>query len=595
MPPFLPLRPPHYLLLPFLLLPFLLLPFLLLPFLLLPYLLLPFLLFLLATTLQGCGGDSQPPSSVAVRAEAPLVLCPGAELATLTTVVYVAPAGADSDSCGDKPATPCASIAKGIARCSVAGCAVAVRHGLYPSTATITLRDAVSVHGSCRFGDEPDHFYRTVIDAAPPAGEPAIAATGINSATALTGVVVIARNETAAGEASIAMRVGASRGLTLGAVTLAAGRGGDGAAGASKPGGPGGGGGSPATLFDLGLGGAACPSSPPPAAGNGGAGRDANRFSIQGAGCGPDCNCAADASGLLPGQLAGQSSGKARGGAAGGNGPLGGNCVGHPSLGPTPGNGGGGLAGEIGDCTALGGPSAVQSTLSGTFVAGRWAAGHGGAGSAGGAGSGGGGGGAGGYSTWVPFIGATESYYGFPGGGGGGGGCGGEGGGGGQQGGASIPLVLVDAGIAGLADGASLVPGPGGSGGAGGAGGAGGPGGVAGNAFNGSKVSRPYVVFPNVAMPGAGGGGGPGGPGGAGAGGAGGNGGPSFGLALLGNSPDPSHDGVYAGTPGAAGAQGPGGANPLLAGNSNSQCRSGDGQNGLPGAGAPANRYTQGS
>jgi hypothetical protein len=570
MPPSLPLRPPQFLLL-------------------------PILFLILATALQGCGGDNPAQPAVAVRAEAPLVACPGAELATLKTVIYVAPGGADSDNCGDKPATPCASIAAGIARCGVAGCAVAVRHGLYPTMATITLRDAVSVHGSCRFGDEPDRFYRTVIAAAPPAGEPAIAATGINSATALTGVVVIARDETGPGEASIALQVGASRGLTLGAVTLAAGRGGDGAAGTGRPGSRGGGGGSPATLFDVGLGGAACPSSPPASGGNGGAGSDANRFSIQGAGCGPDCNCAADPSGLLPGQLAGQSSGNARGGAAGGNGPFGGNCVGHPSLDPTPGNGGSGLAGEIGDCTALGGPSAAEASLPGRFAAGRWVAGQGGAGGTGGAGSGGGGGGAGGYSTWVPFIGATESYYGFPGGGGGGGGCGGEGGGGGQQGGASIPLVLVDASIAGLPDGASLIPGPGGTGGSGGAGGAGGPGGVAGNAFNGSKVSRPYVVFPSVAMPGGGSSGGAGGPGGAGAGGAGGNGGPSFGIALLGSSPEPAHDGIYAGMPGAAGKQGAGGANPLLAGHINSQCRSGDGQNGLPGASAPASRYTQGS
>ncbi len=553
------------------------------------------LFFIIAAALQGCGGDSQPAPRAALRGEVPPASCPNANLASQTTVIHVAPTGVDSDSCGDRQAAPCASIAAGIARCGVAGCAVAVRHGLYPTTASIVLRDAVSVHGSCRFGDEPERFYRTVIDAAPPAGEPAIVAAGMNSGTALTGIVVIARDATAPGEASIAMRVGASRGLTLAAVTLASGRGGDGAAGVGNPGGPGGAGGNPATLFHYGDGGAACPSGPPAGGGKGGAGRDANRFSIQGAGCGPDCACAPESSTLPAGLLAGQPSGKARGGAGGGNGAFGGNCTGHPSADPTPGDGGAGQPGEIGDCAALGGQSAAVAASDGAFASGRWVAGRGGAGAAGGAGSGGGGGGAGGYSTWVPFIGATESYFGFPGGGGGGGGCGGGGGGGGQQGGASIPLVLVDAGIAGLSDGASLIPGPGGNGGTGGTGAAGGPGGMAGSGYNGGKVSRPYVFYPNVAMPGAGAGGGDGGPGGAGAGGAGGNGGPSFGIALLGNSPDPAPGGVYAGTPGAAGKPGAGSANPALAGNLNSQCRSADGQAGLQGASAFAHRYGEGN
>jgi hypothetical protein len=96
-------------------------------------------------------------------------------------------------------------------------------------------------------------------------------------------------------------------------------------------------------------------------------------------------------------------------------------------------------------------------------------------------------------------------------------------------------------------------------------------------------------------MPGAGGGGGNGGAGGAGAGGAGGNGGPSFGIALVGNSPDPAQDGIYAGTPGAGGKQGAGITNPSLAGNLNSQCSSADGQDGLPGASASANRYIEGN
>ena len=364
-----------------------------------PCLSFPCLFFILFAALQGCGGESHPEAASAIRVKAPLSACPGARLAAQTTVIYVAPGGVDSDSCGDTPAAPCASIGAGIARCGVAGCAVAVRHGLYPTTAPIVLRDAVSVHGSCRFGDEAERFYRTVVAAAPPPGEPAIVAAGINSATALTGVVVIASDGTMPGEASVAMRVSASRGLTLAAVTLAAGRGADGAAGAGSPGGPGGAGGSPATPSDIGNGGAACPSAAAALGGMGGTGRDANRFSIQGAGCGPDCACAPAGSGVPPAQLAGQSSGNARGGAAGGNGSFGGNCAGHPAADPTPHDGGPGLTGEIGDCAALGGQSAAEASLPGGFLSGRWVAGRGGAGATGGTGSGGGGGWAGGYST----------------------------------------------------------------------------------------------------------------------------------------------------------------------------------------------------
>jgi hypothetical protein len=96
-------------------------------------------------------------------------------------------------------------------------------------------------------------------------------------------------------------------------------------------------------------------------------------------------------------------------------------------------------------------------------------------------------------------------------------------------------------------------------------------------------------------MPGAGASGGNGGAGGASAGGAGGNGGPSFGVALLGNTPDPGPTGTYAGTPGAPGKHGDGQANPVAPGNVNSQCRSADGQDGLPGIAAPLVRYVEAS
>jgi hypothetical protein len=547
------------------------------------------LLLILTAVLQGCGGDGQAPgAATAVRGEEALASCPGADLAGSKTLVYVATSGADSDSCGDKPATACASIGKGIARCAVAGCAVVVQHGLYSTSASISLRDAVSVHGSCRFGDEPERYYRTVIAAAPAAGMPAIDGAGINSATLLSGIVVLGKNETAAGEASIAMRVRASKGLALQGVTLAAGRGGDGAAGASGNGGPGGAGRAPDSQNSVGYGGQACPANPPPSGGDGGMGRVINQFTVRN--CVFDCDCFAVPPDQQPADTAGKDAGHARGGASSANGSMGGNCSTRPNL--TPGPGGAGLPGEIGDCSAAGGTAALAST--GGFAGGRWLAASGGQGGRGGTGSGGGGGGAGGFSVYIPVVGPIETYPGYAGSGGGGGGCGAPGGQGGQQGGASIALVLIDATLPGVAAGSLLVPGPGGNGGAGGIGGIGGPGGNGAAANNPPKVTRQYG-FINIAMPGFGNAGGNGGDGGASAGGAGGNGGPAIGVALLGNSPDPGPTGAYAGTPGAPGKHGAGQANPVAPGNVNSQCRSADGQEGLPGIAAPLVRYTEAS
>ena len=551
----------------------------------------PRLLSLLALTaaLQGCGGETPSASTAPTRFDEGVTqaVCPNAELAAYTTVVHVATSGTDSDSCGDKPASACASIAKGIARCAVAGCAVLVQHGLYPTAASITLRDAVNVHGSCRFGDEPERHYRTVVAAAPAPGTPAVDASGINSATALSGLVVLGKNETAAGEASIAMRVSASKGLAMTAVTLVSGRGGDGTSGVSRNGGPGGNGGA---ADGFALGGQACPSGQPVVGGNGGAGSSFSNFAFDRPGCFFDCVCTALPSSSTPDTMAGQASGQARGGSGGAAGLFGGACSGRGSRGPAPTDGAVGAAGELGSCSNLGGKADNQSL--GRFVAGRWLAGRGGQGGAGSAGSGGGGGGAGGYSMFIRGIGDFLTYSGFPGGGGGGGGCGAPESTGGQQGGASIPLVMVNASIAGLGTDVSLVPGPGGAGGSAAGGGSGGPGGAGGDPYQGTRISW-AIEGQNVYMPGAGASGGAGGAGGAGAGAAGGNGGPSFGIALIGNSPDPGHGAIYPGMPGAAGRRGVGAANPAIANNLNSGCRSADGEDGLPATTAPVMRFEE--
>jgi hypothetical protein len=188
----------------------------------------------------GGGGDSaQPPApGIRVGAEAPSALCSGADLSKLTSSVYVSTQGADGAGCGQTTKTACQTLQQGIANCAASGCGVIARHGLYPTSATLALRDGVNVYGGCRFDGEADRRYRTVIRANPAPGLPALAASSINSATTVHGLVVIGKDETAgvwgtSHTASIAMTVSDSTGLTLTGSVLSAGKGGDGADGVS--------------------------------------------------------------------------------------------------------------------------------------------------------------------------------------------------------------------------------------------------------------------------------------------------------------------------------------------------------------------------
>jgi hypothetical protein len=176
---------------------------------------------------------------IRVSLGAPQVSCGDADLSRLASRIYVSPTGADTPTCGLAVVSPCASISSGIAACGASGCGVLVRYGLYKNktNATVVLRSGVSVYGGCVF-DGPNRNYRTVIEATPdlPPGTPAISAASINLPTTVHGLVVLGKDETAAGTASIAMTISGSKGLTLVESTLAAGRGGDGATGGSSQG-----------------------------------------------------------------------------------------------------------------------------------------------------------------------------------------------------------------------------------------------------------------------------------------------------------------------------------------------------------------------
>lgn len=535
-----------------------------------------------ACALPACHDDDAP--GLEAQQTKVAALCGAADSSQVPQAVFVSTTGSDDGGCGTSTSRACKSLQQGIAHCATPGCAVFVRHGLYATRATVRLRDGVSVHGSCRFDGEADRQYRTVIDAAPAPGTPAVAADGVNSPTVFDGIVIIGKDESTGGTASIAMAVSHSKGLTLTRSVLVAGRGGDGAPVDPPPAGSaqGGGGGDTSSYSPggQGPGGPSCDAGG--TAGRGGAGSARRQNTVSGCisisfSC--DCN---EAGGLKGSD--GTDSGWVSAGSGGGSGTQGHACWEGVIRQGTGGQGSTGGAGSAGACSSLGGGTSTD--VWGSFQGASWLPGSGGAGGSGDVGSGGGGGGPGGLCTLrTADTGEWFPYWGQPGGGGGAGGCGGPGGPGGQQGGASIGLLLAASSMP--LDPASLaiVGGPGGRGGqgaTGGVGGAGGAGGAGGDA--GSNCSL-YDAIVNIGWGGPGGPGGPGGSGGAGGGGAGGNGGPSVGIVLTGASAEPDAGGVYAGFAGAGGGGGSGGAGGA------DGCSGATGQGGTAGGVAALRKY----
>ena len=188
------------------------------------------------------------------------VACGTANLSGLAQKVYVSPHGLDYAGCGATPSAPCATIQRGIDACGPSGCGVLVRYGRYRTTATINLRNGVDVYGGCVFAPVANPNYRTLIDASPAPGTPAISAASINSPTLVAGIAVVGKEETANGMPSIAMAVTASTGLTLARTMLAAGTGGDGAMGGTDAASAGGGG-QQSFSSSGGAGGPSCPAN----------------------------------------------------------------------------------------------------------------------------------------------------------------------------------------------------------------------------------------------------------------------------------------------------------------------------------------------
>ncbi len=178
--------------------------------------------------IAGCGGGSRSAQPGPLGGASTAASCPGVDAAELSAV-YVSTQGNDAGFCGIPGlGTPCKTIARARSLAESFGYrAIVLRHGLYQTTETIALNNKVGgLYGSCLFDGEPDRKYRTVIQANPAPGTPAITVDGVNAT--VTGLVVIGTDETASG-ASIAMTAG-NASVTLGRTVLVAGTGGPGAA-----------------------------------------------------------------------------------------------------------------------------------------------------------------------------------------------------------------------------------------------------------------------------------------------------------------------------------------------------------------------------
>ena len=159
------------------------------------------------------------------------VRCGNADLSGLANRIYVAPGGADSDSCGSSSegTSACATMDKGISRCSgQKSCGVLVMYGQYTLNATVALKDGINVYGGCLAGQSMAVPVQSLLFA-PANGEPAISADGIKTTgTILQGFRLFGSKALGSGAASVTLKVSNSPRLTVKDSWILAGAGGSG-------------------------------------------------------------------------------------------------------------------------------------------------------------------------------------------------------------------------------------------------------------------------------------------------------------------------------------------------------------------------------
>ena len=465
--------------------------------------------------------------------------------------------GTDNSSCGTGT-SPCKTIQYGINQCPGTDCAVLVAWGAYTPTATIQLKNGVSLLGGYYNGSVGTYQSSVTADTS----YTVFSGKDLTDSIKIYGFILNGAPADADGESTTIVQLENSTGVTLGFSKM---NGSYGAKGKNGIGGTAGNDG-PKGVDATSMFGGSQQYNSQCSSGWGGFGADQGTESVS---CHfPSTSCSCSPFQFKSGQAGPGSTGVGAAGAPAGTSVCY-NCTARDK-GKTPANG---TNGNDGPCGKGG---ATSSQFAGAFSGSTWVPSKGNDGNYGGIGGGGGGGGAGGHCGYCAcYCDHTDYHLGTPGGGGGAGGCGGSGGLGGQQGGASFGIVLVNSTLT-VGDTVSIHGGFGGKGGQGGNGATGGTGGVGGAPYPSNKVCEKGGTGA------AGSYGGTGGKGGFSGGGAGGNGGPVIDVALVGNSSlTGSRIDYYPGQTGSIGTGGTG----------ESSCTDGDGKNGIHGLVAHTHQF----
>ena len=146
------------------------------------------------------------------KANAFEVDCGSSDLSGLSSAVYVAPGGQDSDACGDTHGSACATITQGLSQCEANGCGVLVDYGVYAQPAPLILREGMNLFGGCVPKGHNSNGLRSLIQA-PPGGVPAIDAIYIHSPTRIENFKIYASSASGINASSVAFRAHHSKSL----------------------------------------------------------------------------------------------------------------------------------------------------------------------------------------------------------------------------------------------------------------------------------------------------------------------------------------------------------------------------------------------
>lgn len=134
------------------------------------------------------------------------VSCGSSDLSGLSGAIHVAANGQDNDSCGSTANTACATIPKGLSRCTANGCGVLVAFGQYALSSSLVLRNGVALYGGCVPTGKSSVGLKSLIRA-PLGGVPAAMALYIDTATRVEGFKLHGSPASQAGTASVAFQV----------------------------------------------------------------------------------------------------------------------------------------------------------------------------------------------------------------------------------------------------------------------------------------------------------------------------------------------------------------------------------------------------